>query len=105
MQPPKNYKIRYDRVIAVAVIFVVLIILIATGINKFGKKNDDKSIIGKSNTSSHISDNNDSKSSDIKTITKKYADIHTGDLILINNARSRQQREVQPRDRPRPTPR
>lgn len=104
----KRYRVRYDRIIGVAAIFIVLIILLVSCCKSCGddkKPADESSIIPTSskeekekadkNSENKESSKNDSKSEsddtsqsgDIKytTVSAMPNEIYSGDLILVNN--------------------
>lgn len=100
MAKRKRYRIRYDRIIGVAAIFIVLIILLVSCVKSCGKddkgKKDESSVIPTSPSGS-VSATDSSSPSDAQSQTqKKNADteyttisampgeVFTGDLILVN---------------------
>ncbi|NLK71054.1 MAG: M15 family metallopeptidase [Clostridiales bacterium] len=83
----RKYKVRYDRIIAVSAIFILIIILIATALNKAASGKKDKNKKTPSSSPSITSETNSSSSvATVEKVIKNNSDIKTGNLILVNSA-------------------
>ncbi|MGN0676286.1 MAG: D-alanyl-D-alanine carboxypeptidase family protein [Ruminococcus sp.] len=96
----KRRKLRYDRVIAVGVLFIILIVLLVSCIGSCSGKNDESSVVISSqpvqNTTEESSQADNTEPTEI-TVTEpvtenpdftvqklEYSEINKGDLVLVN---------------------
>ncbi len=93
----RTYRVRYDRIAFVVILLIVLIWILSSCISSCGKKDDKKdqnSVVDQMSSTDPVSGSSDSMITLTPTeppityaeVTLDEADVHRGDLILVNAA-------------------
>lgn len=96
----KHYRLRYDRIIAVAVLLVVLIVILVSCIGSCSDGDEKKSIETMTSNSEQVSENDNppddtysetippetTQNPDFNTVSIEYSEMNKGDLVLVNKS-------------------
>ena len=97
-QKSKNYRVRYDRIAFCVIILIVMILLLSSCVSSCGKKNElppetavsttleDELVTEPNSVPESLPVVTEAGNAGYEEVTMKEADIHRGDLILVNEA-------------------